>query len=473
MLDTSVLFYQAEWTLVLGILVCVFAAAAFSFINGFHDTANAVTTVIYTRAMPPIFAVVWSGIWNFMGTWFGGVAVAMSFISLFPTYLVSEAPPALAFLLLACVLSTALFWNLFTWYKGIPCTSSHTLMGALIGGSIGFSFAFGQYQQVDWKLISDMTLAMIISPAFGFSAVILLISIFRIFIQDHQIYETPKENTPPPFWIRIILIITSTGVSLFHGSNDGQKGIGMIMIILISFLPSVFTLNPSIEKSKIADEISIVLSVLKKYENQNFYSNEIESAIHGADKLAVILKVDDSTLPSKLFWIKNRLQNLSQVLSSSGIQNHKKIAATDKARLKQSIDLFQKYTTYVPVWVIGLISLSIGIGTMVGWRRIVITVGEKIGKSHLTYLQATASEIIAASTVGLTTSLGLPVSTTHILSSGIAGGMVASDGTKNLQTETVKSILITWILTLPITILLSAVLFIFFNWLLNFFNFFY
>jgi PiT family inorganic phosphate transporter len=122
-------------------------------------------------------------------------------------------------------------------------------------------------------------------------------------------------------------------------------------------------------------------------------------------------------------------------------------------------------TDFAPNWVMWMVALSLGLGTMIGWKRIVVTIGEKIGKDHLTYAQGATAELIASLTIGLATAYKWPVSTTHVLSSGIAGTMVAQRGIKNLQGDTVKNIVLAWILTLPVTVVLSAGLFLLFRWI--------
>ena len=124
-------------------------------------------------------------------------------------------------------------------------------------------------------------------------------------------------------------------------------------------------------------------------------------------------------------------------------------------------------TDFAPAWVMWMVALSLGLGTMIGWKRIVITIGEKIGKDHLTYAQGASAELIASITIGLATAYKWPVSTTHVLSSGIAGTMVASRGIKNLQGGTVKTIVMAWILTLPVTIILSTTLFVLLRWIVG------
>ncbi len=441
-------------------LLFILLSAVYSFINGFHDTANAVATVIYTNTLKPVQAVVWSGVFNFLGAWVGGVAVAMSIVALFPVGEVMNESYVNIICILFSVLFTAISWNLLTWYFGIPCTSSHTLMGSLVGASIGFSLVV-THGVINWKLVFDLVLALIISPAFGFSAVILLLSVFRILIKNNAIFEPPKGNQPPPLWIRGILVATCTAVSFFHGSNDGQKSIGLVMIVLMTFLPLHYTLNNTFDKQIAISEIQKIKTVL---ENNSTSSNKAKNEMLSNTLLATELIESINHFSEKdaalAFQIKEQTQvlckNIKSISKNPEIIKH----SEDKKMLQAAAENLSAYTDYAPYWVIMLISLSIGIGTMIGWKRIVVTIGERIGKTHITYAQGAAAEIVAASTIGLSTGIGLPVSTTHVLSSGIAGSMVASDGVKNLRQDTVKNILIVWVLTLPVTIILSGLLFI-------------
>lgn len=347
-------------TLTVLLVVCLAAALLFEFVNGFHDTANAVATVIYTKSLKPTQAVVWSGLMNFLGLVTGGVGVTLSIISLIPHDLLATGNLYQTMSVVCPILVTAILWNLGTWYYGIPASSSHTLIGSIIGVGLGYSVFTGT-DHITWGKIIDIGKALLLSPLLGFSLVILLMWFLRKVVKVKDIFDEPKENTPPPFWIRSILFLTCSLVSFFHGRNDGQKGIGLVMIILMAFLPSIYNLD--------------------------------------------------------------------------SVGNP-------------------------PVWVMWSVASALGIGTMIGWRRIVVTIGEKIGKQPLTYAQGATSELVAAFTIGLSTYFKLPVSTTHILSSGIAGSMVASKGVNNLQTKTVKTILSAWLLTLPVTIIISAFIFL-------------
>jgi len=347
------------------LIIFVLAACIFEFVNGFHDTANAVATVIYTKSLKPTTAVIWSGLMNFLGLITGGVGVTMAIVSLVPKEILSDPNTNHTIQMVAALLISAISWNLLTWYKGIPASSSHTLIGSLLGIGIGYSILSG-VDVVNWKKVIDIGQALLLSPLLGFALVVILMTLLYKFTKRKDIFKEPDGKVPPPLWIRSILLLTCTLVSFFHGRNDGQKGIGLIMIILMAFLPATY-----------------------------------------------------------------HLDNVSNP----------------------------------PMWVMWMVATSLGLGTMIGWKRIVVTIGEKIGKQHLTYAQGATAELVAAITIGLSTAFKLPVSTTHILSSGIAGSMVASKGVKNLQTSTLKTILSAWILTLPVTIGLSAGLFLLFRFI--------
>jgi len=463
--------FGLDTSLTILLLVCLFAAIAFEFINGFHDAANAVATVIYTNSLKPWAAVIWSGIWNAIGVFAGGIAVAMGITNLLPTELLLDTNIYHNIALILSLLITAIAWNLGTWYLGLPCSSSHTLIGSIIGVGLGFAFVStdNSFSYVNWAKASDIGLSLILSPLIGFSFAIFLMYVLRQVVKSRLIFKEPATNAPPPFWIRLLLLLTCTGVSFSHGSNDGQKGVGLVMLILIAIVPGYFTLNLSKNTSDVRDHVSVVHTIVSKID-----ANE--------------LNVDEKLSLSKTqYYIANFDSILASGVVLADLQNHQKagirkdmvllgkevktllksknlnLSLSNKQKLKSEVDELKSITEYAPIWVILMISLSLGFGTMVGWKRIVITIGEKIGKQHLTYAQGASAELVAASTIGISTWLGLPVSTTHVLSSGIAGSMVASKGIKNLQAKTIKSIAIAWLLTLPVSIVVSGALFILFR----------
>jgi len=443
--------------------VCLLCVVGFEFVNGFHDTANAVATVIYTKALKPMIAVPWSGMWNFLGVFTGGVAVAMGILKLVPLNELMALPVKIGACMVLAVLLASIIWNLGTWWLGIPCSSSHTLIGAMIGASLAFNFYYKG--SVNWGKAGEIGLSLIMSPLFGFGAAVLLMFFLKNVLKANSLFHVPTgENDRPPLLIRLLLITTCTLVSFFHGSNDGQKGVGLLMLILIAFLPAKFALDHTISDDKILGSLTRIEQSLPKTAPAN-----------GTDKVAVdslgaLVASAKATIAASLtrddkhiFAFRKQVQAVAKELKTVTGSTTLQLPASDKATLVEASKDLTKTTDYAPIWVIATISISLGIGTMIGWKRIVLTIGEKIGKEHLNYAQGATAELVAAATIGLSTGFGLPVSTTHVLSSGIAGAMVASNGTKNLNSNTLKSIAMAWILTLPVCIILSLVLFVIFH----------
>ncbi len=451
------------------LVVCILAACAFEFINGFHDTANAVATVIYTRSLKPRTAVIWSGFWNFVGVYFGGLAVAIGIVNLLPLEALVDQNIQHNVAMILSLIFTAIIWNLATWYFGIPCSSSHTLLGSIFGIGIAFMFINTTgTMALNWKKVIDAGLSLFISPIFGFGLTMLLMWVFRKFVKKKKFFLEPDPLKKPPFWIRGLLVLTCTSVSYSHGSNDGQKGVGLMMIILITLLPAYFAIDSTKNPVNMSGNVSAITT----------YINKVDTTM-----LAAIDKTNLATINSKLADMTTVL-NVSQ--TPSGVPKEKrfeirkdiitiartsdKLLASDKFKaglkkdeigfIKKNIGELKSNTEFAPWWVLLLISVSLGLGTMVGWKRIVVTIGEKIGKSHLTYAQGASAEMVAASTIGVSTLLGLPVSTTHVLSSGVAGSMVSQGGVKNLQYGTVKNILIAWVVTIPVTVVMAGSLFL-------------
>lgn len=449
------------------LVLCILCACIFEFINGFHDTANAVATVIYTNTLKPMTAVVWSGLWNFLGVIRGGIDVAMGIVVLLPLEALGTSDPMLSVAMVLALLLAAIIWNLGTWYLGIPCSSSHTLIGSIIGVGLAFQFMPENTSNalVNWSKASDIGLSLLFSPMIGMGLTILLMIFLRGIIKNKKIFEEPEKDKKPPFWIRAILIGTCTGVSYAHGNNDGQKGVGLIMVILIALVPLSFALDHSQDIRKTAIDL-YDLKVLSQKVDTAALNGEVKEKFKKIDKnittsLALASQTEKIENLSKDDQLKLRtgIMKISKDLGKL-IKEHKLPldAATEK-EMKSKIKSAQLLTDYAPLWVIILISVSLGLGTMVGWKRIVVTIGEKIGKSHLTYAQGASAEMVAASTIFGASSLGLPVSTTQVLTSAVAGSMVAKEGFKNLQPSTLKSILIAWVLTLPVCIALAGGLF--------------
>jgi len=456
-------------TLTFLLIVCLVAACAFEFINGFHDTANAVATVIYTNSLKPWVAVIWSAAWNSVGVFAGGITVAMGISYLIPIEILTDQNIYHSVALVMSLLITAIAWNLGTWYFGIPCSSSHTLVGSILGVGLAYSFiAEKTVNYVNWSKASDIGLSLLVSPIIGFSLTILIMYLLKVSIKNKSIFKAPKSNDPPPFVIRMVLLLTCTGVSYSHGSNDGQKGIGLVMLILVAIAPSYFAINPNVNLLKVRQEIALLDSVLHKTmvskiaKDDSLELAKILTVSNNVNNLISSKQIDSFTVNEK-FEIRQSTIKLGKEIEK--LRKSKTIALSeeDKNSLNASVIGVKSITEYSPSWVIVMISISLGLGTMIGWKRIVKTIGEKIGKQHLNYAQGASSELVAAATIGMATAFGLPVSTTQVLSSGVAGSMVATKGMKNLQGGTIRNIAIAWILTLPVTIILSGLLFFLFR----------
>ncbi|GEO04305.1 phosphate transporter [Adhaeribacter aerolatus] len=456
------------------LILCLVAACAFEFVNGFHDTANAVATVIYTNTLRPWVAVVWSGIWNFIGVFAGGIGVAMAIVYLLPVEALIDQNVYHGIAMIGALLISAIIWNVGTWYYGLPSSSSHTLIGSILGVGIAFSILPDTTgTAVNWGEAGKTGMSLIVSPLLGFTLTVILMFILKRFVKNKTIFKEPHKRKPPPLWIRLILIVTCTLVSFFHGSNDGQKGVGLIMLILIGIVPIHFALDISKDPASITQSLAQVEQVVNKVDT-NVLSlkdaqNVTEMKSNIADMHRLFSSVDQlHALPEKSrFMVRRDILLLTKETENLLKSPDVTLSLADRARLDENIKEMRTYTDYAPTWVISIVALSLGIGTMVGWKRIVKTIGEKIGKEHLTYAQGASAELMAAGVIGFSTFVfKLPVSTTHILSSGIAGSMVANRGIKNLNPTTVRNIALAWVLTLPVSMFLSGTLFLLFRWMI-------
>ncbi len=470
------------------LLLALGLALSFEFVNGFHDTANAVATVIYTHSLKPMVAVVWSGCWNLIGVLQSAGAVAFGVLALLPVELVLNVGSSAGFAMVFALLISAIIWNLGTWYFGLPASSSHALIGSIMGVGLANSLlspghVFGE--GVNWAKASEVGMSLLVSPIVGFGCAAILLLLAKFLIRSHDLYKAPDKEKTPPLWIRGLLVLTCTGVSYGHGSNDGQKGMGLIMLILIGILPTSFAVDLGTPQASIrdladttetisgqmdqmapgvamaglqvaADELSSYLKTTgqdtpRTYAAIGTKCREISDLVAGKQSLSELSPDQRRLLRSDLYLTSEAMKKLNK--------NHK---LTDAALQKSAVTLagrMDKVTKFIPLWVKVAVAVALGLGTMIGWKRIVVTVGEKIGKEHLTYAQGAAAEIVAAGTILAADRFGLPVSTTHVLSSGVAGTMAANRS--GLQTETLRNLLLAWVLTLPVTVLLGAGLFAF------------
>ncbi len=461
-------------------------AFGFEFVNGFHDTANAVATVIYTHSLKPVVAVIWSGMWNLIGVLTSSGAVAFSIVSLLPVELVLNVGSGPSFAMVFSLLVSAILWNLGTWYLGLPASSSHTLIGSIIGVglansliSAGHTFGDG----VNWGKAKEVFASLLISPIVGFCGAALLLLLARAVLRQHpELFQPPEGKKAPPFWIRALLVLTCTGVSFAHGSNDGQKGMGLIVLILVGILPGIYALNLTTNPGAVNQLYSVSQSAIPVLER---HANGANLSLQAAtEELSGFLKETGKATDQTFAALAAKSRAISTQLS--GKQNFQALSQNDRLALRSNFYLtsatidklnkqnkltdpqekailtdfeknIDKQTKFIPNWVKVGVALSLGLGTMVGWKRIVITVGEKIGKQHLTYGQGASAELVAMSTILAADHLGLPVSTTHVLSSGVAGTMAANHS--GLQMDTLRNIALAWVLTLPVCVFLGAMLY--------------
>src|SRR5271155_503077 len=322
-------------------------ALSFEFVNGFHDTANAVATVIYTHSLKPMVAVVWSGCWNLIGVLTSSGGVAFGVLALLPVELVLNVGSGAGFAMVFALLLAAIIWNLGTWYFGLPASSSHALIGAIMGVGLANSMLsagreFGE--GVNWAKASEVGMSLLVSPIVGFGAAALLLLAMKALIKRKDLYMAPEKDKAPPLWIRGLLILTCTGVSFGHGSNDGQKGMGLIMLILIGILPITFAVDLTTPQASIeelastaqtisfqmdrhapgvamagsqvaADELSAYLKTTGKVQDRTFAAigtkcREIETILEGKKQLTELNPDMRRTLRSDLYLTAESLGKL-------------------------------------------------------------------------------------------------------------------------------------------------------------------
>jgi inorganic phosphate transporter, PiT family len=489
--DTAAVGEQLATGVFLFLGLALLIALGFEFVNGFHDTANAVATVIYTNAMPAPLAVVWSGVWNFLGVMLSSGAVAYSIITLLPVDLILNIGSGAGYAMIFALLIAAIGWNLATWYVGLPNSSSHALIGSILGVGLAnqlLSTDAAGTSGVEWGQAIKVLNGLWMAPLIGFAAAFVLLLVMKRVARNPKLYREPDADAPPPRGIRALLIFTCTAVSFTHGGNDGQKGMGLIMLILIGCAPTAYALNRTVPQSETASYVATADAAsaafrahapgrvlppaearaaltraleTKRVDDAAVYgglatlSQDVSGRIAGYGSLGAVPAAATPNLRNDMYLA---LDTTKLIVANKGAQA--KFTASEIATLKGYAERLEDGTRYIPTWVKLTVALALGLGTMVGWRRIVVTVGEKIGKTHLTYGMGASAELTAAATIFAAERFGLPVSTTHILSSGVAGASVANGA--GLQLTTVRNMALAWVMTLPVAMLLSGGLY----WLL-------
>jgi inorganic phosphate transporter, PiT family len=469
-------FPPASTEALIALVICFVLVCAFEFANGFHDTANAVATVIYTHSLRPRAAVAWSAFMNFLGVLLGGIAVAYALVELLPPDVLSPPNGAPAVPMLVALFSTALAWNVFTWFFGIPNSSSHCVIGSLIGIAVGDAVLNARRvsQAVDWDQIWSVLSALAISPVLGLVGAGLLYFALRHLVKDRRLYEPPHDDTPPTWWIRGLLILTCTSVSFSHGTNDGQKSIGLIMLTIIGLMPAAFALNPNGQIQQLAAQARSATPLIDKYgddqkqvalDSAHQLQARQQSSTPGVQKAshaALIIRVAEAppmqgqspnmaTPSSTRNDVYRVVSELRAVAANPGAtKDDKEQAARIQSAMRPTVE-------YAPWWVRVLSAVCLGLGTGIGYKRIVQTLGERVGKTHLTPAQGASAELVGAGLIATAGFTGLPVSTTHVITSGIAGTMLGSRS--GVDGRMLTRIALAWAFTLPVTILASAMLF--------------
>jgi inorganic phosphate transporter, PiT family len=458
-------------------------ALGFEFVNGFHDTANAVATVIYTNSLEPHVAVVWSGLCNLAGVLASTGTVAFAIITLLPVDLILQVSSGAGFAMVFALLIAAILWNLGTWWLGLPASSSHTMVGSIIGVGVANQLLnpHNGTSGVDWEQAMKVLKALLISPLIGFTVAAILLLLSKWLIRYPSLYEAPKNDQPPPFPIRALMVLNCTGVSFFHGSNDGQKGMGLIMLILIGTVPTAYALNHAVGPMEIHDYIAASENaehILDRHLVPGAVGNNPRAEItdyirtkHLQPNTVVALRELVAQLDQEVSHyreykdvpaqdqanVRNDMYIVSEALALMTKDKNLAFNSEEWAGLKNYKSKVDKSIKYIPDWVKVAVALALGLGTMVGWKRVVVTVGEKIGKDHLSYAQGASAGLVAMGTIFLANNFGLPVSTTHILSSGVAGTMAANGS--GLRWGTIRNIAAGWVFTLPAAALLSGLLY--------------
>lgn len=522
----SYLFSDLEMHVRIMLIIALFFVFIYEAINGFHDTANSVVTVIYTCALPARGAVIISGIFNFLGVILSGLSVAYTIIHLLPFHIFTNTNANHILAMIFSILFAAILWNLGTWYLGLPTSSSHTLIGALIG--IGLINAIVTHCSITQGLniakLINIFLSLIISPIIGLIlAKIIIIILYRYWKNTNNyknIHITPAERAQkigkrqPSLWIRSVLIISAAGVSFSHGANDGQKGIGLIMLLLIGVAPASFVLNMHSNKYVISHTRDAINNFHEYYiqhyhDIKNIVPSEIISmpTSIALNKLKTIIPAFQEKIKTtnnkntvyyneNIFFLdtttqkKNFFCDLSltltiihdTVLLFENLNSYTQLNIDQRSQMRQLliciIDVLDQIIAlpeisyknknfiqhlkktlintieYAPTWIIVAVALSLSLGTVIGWKRVSITIGEKIGKKEMTYAQGLTAQLTTAMSIGAASYTGMPVSTTHILSASVTGSMLTQGW--GIQKKTIKNILITWILTLPVSIILSS-----------------
>ncbi len=453
--------------------ICLLVVLAFEFVNGMNDTANAIAPVIYSHSLEPKKSVMIAAVLNFLGVLFGGIAVAMSILHLLPLSVIINQPTSFGIILVISILVSAIIWDLGAWYLALPVSSSHALIGSILGVSIALMFMPAGIGVIPhWAKAQEVIIWLLISPLIWFGFAFILIYLAHLAIHKKQYFKAPTWSWDhPTLGMRTVLIGASALVSFMHGKNDGQKWVGIATLIIITLLPAHFAINPNININDLNHDIQVIEKTLTQVNESSLSGTEKIQFIEIRKEISELKKLSEKTDLSTKEKIEFRSNILGIQDNYKSINSSKKLTFIESAyaegsgtvnmnSIQTNINNLSQATDYVPWWIILLVSIAIGSGTMIGWKRIVETIWEKIWKHKMNYSQAASSALITAGTIGIASSFGLPVSTTHVMSSSVAGTMVEEHGwAGGVDPSMIKHILLAWILTMPTTIILAGSIF--------------
>jgi phosphate/sulfate permease len=400
----------------------------------------------------------------------GGIGVAYSIVYLLPVDLLVKVNTDVGLAMIMSLLLSAILWNAATWYFGLPASSSHSLIGAILGAAASHHLLAGSgiFNGVNWGKAGEVLLSLLLSPLIGFTLSSMLLLVTKRLFPSPILHGPPARQVRPPFLVRAILCGTCTGVSVAHGSNDGQKGMGLIMLVLIGIVPTQFALSNRYDAAKVRELEAAAADADRILEARGYTTPQTQPA--EIDRLPVLQqprarlahvramlagKTSLDQLQGAERWdFRTDLLHLQRDLEEVEAPVLRDQPPAEKKRWQELRKTLKGPMEYIPTWVVVGVALALGIGTTVGWKRIVVTVGERIGKAHLTYSQGACAEMVAMSAIGIADFGGLPVSTTQVLTMGVAGTMWANRS--GIQTSTLKRIVSAWVVTLPATMLLST-----------------
>ena len=432
-------------------------------VNGFHDAANAVATVIYSNSLQPAQAIFLSISSNFIGVLIGGTAVAFGMVFLLPKSMVAGIHTMSEASLMLALILTAVLWNLATWWYGIPNSTTHTYVGSIIGVSMAHALLVGTpvADAINWGQGEKIILTLFVSPIIGGLLAWLLFKLIRRLLSNPAMLEPHKEGVVPPMGVRAPLIGGLLGVSLLHGTNDGQKSIGLMLMVLMGMLPGLYAIDPVKDRASYehavmtANEIESVIIPLQEHELLGDRAREVVAELEHIKAVAQrdyeekpLSEEEKIRFRAEILDVREavvKLLNNAEVLGS--------LSSEDRRKVHRAHDSLVALIERVPFWVIVLSALALGIGTGVGYKKIVATLGEKMGSESMSPAQGLAAQTAAVVSIAAGDVSGAPVSTTHVLTSGVAGAVVSSGDT--LQWDTLRAIVITWFTTLPGTVVLS------------------